>query len=233
VLVIPPNPLYFPHPYNVDEHGIVAIGGQPDPNTLILSYTAGIFPWSNQDDPLLWWYTYPRLILYPSQVKVSKSMKQLIKKKTYRCTINTAFDQVITACQQIARKDQEGTWLFDTLKESMITLHHQGYTHSVEVWEGDELVGGLYGVSIGKIFCGESMFAHKSNTSKLALIYLCELLADLGFTLVDCQQETDHLVSMGAESVGGGTYMDLIRENAFEPRLYLKECLDGMSEIAE
>lgn len=227
MLVIPPKPLYFPHPYHVDEHGIVAIGGNLDPNTLILSYSAGIFPWSIEKDSLLWWYTYPRLILYPDAVKVSKSMKQFIKKEKYRCTMNTAFDQVITACQQIPRKEQEGTWLFDSLKETMITLHNQGYAHSVEVWEGEELVGGLYGISIGKVFCGESMFANKSNTSKLALIYLCKVLADLDFTLIDCQQETDHLVSMGAELMGGGTFLDMIRNNAFEKRLYLWEMIGG------
>lgn len=139
--------------------------------------------------------------------------------------MNTDFEGVISQCQKIPRKGQKGTWLYDSLKQSIIELHQMGYAHSVEVWEGDELVGGLYGISIGKIFSGESMFALKSNASKLALIHLCEVLGDLDFTLIDCQQETDHLTSMGGEAIGGGSYLDEIRKNAFEDRLYLHRCL--------
>lgn len=226
MIILPNKPLYFPHPYHVDEHGILAVGGNVDHETLIMCYTAGIFPWSNPDDPILWWYTHPRMILYPTQIKVSKSMRQLIKKETFRVTMNQDFEAVINQCQQIPRKGQLGTWLHESLKTSVITLHQMGYAHSVEVWEGKELVGGLYGISIGKIFCGESMFAHKSNASKLALIHLAQVLERYDFRLIDCQQETEHLISMGAESVGGGTYLDELRHNALVDRLYLKECLE-------
>ena len=219
------KPLYFPHPYHTNEHGILTVGGEVNPETLIMSYSAGIFPWNHGDDMTLWWYTFPRAILYPTAVKVSKSMGQVIRQEKYRVTMNTDFTGVIDQCQKIPRKGQEGTWLYDKLKDTMHELHKQGYAHSVEVWDGDELVGGLYGISIGKIFCGESMFALKSNASKLALIHLSKVLTSYDFKLIDCQQETDHIVSMGAETMGPGTFLEELRLNAFEDRLYLHRCL--------
>lgn len=220
------NPQYFPHPYAVNEHGILAVGGAITPEILLNAYSNGIFPWNGPDDPLMWWFTFPRMVLYPSQVKVSKSMKKVMTSGIFTITINNNFAEVITACQQIERKDQEGTWLSDSLKTTFITLHEQGYAHSVEVWQDEVLVGGLYGLGIGKIFCGESMFAKVSNASKAALIHWAQHLEAYGFTCIDCQQETDHLASMGAEAIGGGHFLDILRANHFVDRDYLKQCLD-------
>lgn len=223
------NPQFFPHPYAVNEYGILSVGGSITPEILLNAYSNGIFPWNGPDEPLMWWFTFPRLILYPSEVKVSKSMKKILKDEVFTFSINKDFESVIDACQQIERKDQEGTWLSETLKANFIKLHQMGYAHSVEVWKDGQLVGGLYGLGIGKIFCGESMFAKVSNASKAALIYWSRILESYNFTCIDCQQETDHLVSMGASTVGGGQFLDLLRLNNFEHRSYLNHCL-GITE---
>jgi leucyl/phenylalanyl-tRNA---protein transferase len=227
VYLVDNNPLFFPHPYAVNDYGVVGLGGNTDPHTLLMAYQAGIFPWSNPNEPLLWWYTHPRLILYPQNIAISKSMIQVLKSGQFRCSMNQAFTQVIDHCQSIPRDGQEGTWLSDSLKQSFIALHKRGFAHSLEVWEGEELVGGLYGLGIGKIFCGESMFALRPNASKAGLIYLSGLLQRYDFTCIDCQQETPHLQSMGADTIGPGAFLELIRLNAFEKWTYLADCLSS------
>ncbi len=220
------QPHYFPHPFAVDEHGILAIGASLDPDTLVMAYSIGIFPWNTPDEPTLWWYTFPRLILRPTAIKISKSMRKIIRDAQYTVTFNQEFERVISHCQKIKREGQSGTWLSDELKQSFITLHGRGIAHSVEVWAGEELIGGLYGVSIGKVFCGESMFTLRPNASKFALIKLCELLEGYEFTCIDCQQETAHLKSMGGEVIGGGEFYDILVNNQFHEQTYLRKCLD-------
>ena len=218
MFILKPKPLFFPHPFHVDHDGILAFEGSIDPSTLLMAYQWGIFPWSYSKGPYVWWFTHPRMVLIPSEVKISKSMRQLMRRERYHVSIDQAFSEVISQCQTIPRPGQNGTWLSHELKQSMIELHNRGFAHSVEVWEDDALVGGLYGLSLGKIFFGESMFAHKSNASKWAFITLCQYLEKRDYILIDCQQDTDHLRSLGAKIMQPGLFFDKIRENLQYPR---------------
>lgn len=190
--------LYFPPIENADEQGIVAIGGDLSPERLFLAYQLGIFPWFSKYEPIIWWSPNPRFVLYPNQLKVSKSMKQVIKKKTFRVTTDTYFRKVMLSCQSVYREGQSGTWITDEVVEGYCQLHELGYAHSIEVWLEEELVGGLYGVALGKCFFGESMFSYVSNASKTGFIKLVEALKKLGFHFIDCQLHTQHLESLGA-----------------------------------
>ena len=187
----------FPDPALADDDGLLAIGGNLESETLIKAYSMGIFPWFGDDEPILWWCPNPRLVLLPQDVAVSKSMKQLLKKNLFKFTIDQVFESVIDGCRNL-RLNNTGTWITPEIKEAYIKLFELGYAHSVEVWEGDNLVGGLYGVQIGKVFFGESMFSHQSNASKAALIFWCMHCIQNGIELIDCQQSTPHLKSMGA-----------------------------------
>ena len=206
----------FPHPYLADRDGFLAMGGDLSPQRLLSAYQAGIFPWYNDNTPILWFSTYPRLVLYPQKLKVSKSMKQLLNKKTFTVTIDTAFQSVIESCAKQSRTNQDGTWITTDLKKSFLELHEMGYAHSVEIWEGEDLVGGLYGLSMGKVFYGESMFAKKSNASKYGFISLVRLLQEKSFTLIDCQQDTPHLRSFGAELISKEKFLQSLKYNSFE-----------------
>lgn len=191
----------FPHPETADSQGIVAVGGNLSPGMLLSAYSQGIFPWFSPGEPIIWWSLDPRFVLYPDRLHVSKSMKKFMKKKDLSVTMDHSFAEVIRACKQSPRRGQDGTWITEDMEEAYLELHRLGYAHSVEVWLKGELAGGLYGVSLGKAFFGESMFARVSNASKAALIQLNHFLARRGFHFIDCQQHTAHLESLGAIDV--------------------------------
>jgi leucyl/phenylalanyl-tRNA--protein transferase len=199
--------LVFPDPEQAEADGLLAIGGDLSPERLLLAYSHGIFPWYSQDTPILWYSPHERFVLFPEKLKVSKSMRQVLRADMFRITADTCFGQVIRACSESPRKNQEGTWIVEEMIEAYTRMHKLGYAHSVEVWEDEHLVGGLYGVQVGHVFCGESMFSRVSNASKAALIYLCQTGK---YRLIDCQVHTEHLESMGAEMIGRAAYMRML-----------------------
>lgn len=192
--------LWFPPVSDALEDGLLAMGGDVSVDRLLLAYKQGIFPWYDGDTPL-WWSPDPRFVLFPQKLKVSKSMEVLIRKKTFRFTVNTAFSQVIRCCKELQRKGQDGTWITDELEKSVNKLHELGFAHSAEAWMDDELVGGLYGMRMGRLFFGESMFSKESNASKFAFIKYVRQLQTENVYLVDCQVHTEHLESLGAEMI--------------------------------
>ncbi|NJO03203.1 MAG: leucyl/phenylalanyl-tRNA--protein transferase [Bacteroidia bacterium] len=204
--------LYFPPVHKADEYGILAIGGDLSTERLLLAYQSGIFPWYSQEEPIIWWSPDPRFILYPTRLKISKSMKQVLKKQMFQITLDQDFREVIGSCQKIGRKGQNGTWITKEMVEAYCHLHELGYAHSVEVWLGGELVGGLYGVSLGSCYFGESMFSKVSNASKAGFITLVSRLSELNFTLIDCQVHTTHLESLGAENQPREQFMQDLQE---------------------
>jgi leucyl/phenylalanyl-tRNA--protein transferase len=193
--------LIFPPPELADDNGLLAVGGDLSVERLLLAYSMGIFPWYSDGDPILWWSPDPRPILLPGELKVSRSLRQTIKKGIYTITMNRAFEAVIRSCSSIRRSQDEGTWITDEMIDAYIRLHKAGYALSVEAWDGDELAGGLYGVILGKAFFGESMFAKKSDASKVAFVKLAERLKQLSFELIDCQVTTPHLARFGAREI--------------------------------
>ena len=172
----------------------------------------GIFPWYSEGYPILWWSPSPRLILIPEELKVSRSLRQVVRRGGFTVTMDTAFEQVIGNCAEIARKRDRGTWITNAMREAYLRLHRSGYAHSVESWREGELVGGLYGIALGGAFFGESMFSRKSNASKVALVRLVQYLTDRGFTLIDCQVTTDHLLSLGAREVPRPEFMRMLKK---------------------
>ena len=202
--------LLFPSPEQASAEGIVAVGGDLQPERVMLAYRKGIFPWFESDDFLLWWSPDPRMVLFPDRLKVSKSMRTVLRKKQFEVTFNKAFDQVVEACAKVKRFGQNGTWITPGLMEVYSTLHTQGHAHSVEVWEEGSLVGGLYGIDLGTVFCGESMFSKSSNASKVALIYLVKELKKNKYELIDCQVPTQHLASMGAELISRTEFLTFL-----------------------
>lgn len=203
----------FPHPIDCSPDGILAIGGDLSSEVLELAYSFGIFPWFTEGEPILWWFPNPRMVLLPNEIRVSKSMRSYFNGKKFQFTMDRDFQGVISSCQQVKREGQEGTWIGEELMQSLIELHKKGMAHSVEVWKAGKLVGGLYGIAVGKIFFGESMFSLESNASKFALIVLARILKRKGFCLIDCQQETPHLASMGAKTVGAANFYRTIKMN--------------------
>ena len=193
--------IWFPSVSDASPEGILAIGGDLSPERLTLAYKSGIFPWFSKGDPIIWYSPDPRMVLFPKNLKVSKSMQQLIRKNEFSITFNQDFENVIKNCQDIARKGQPGTWITDEMKSAYIELHNIGIATSVEVWKNKELVGGLYGIDLGTVFCGESMFSKESNTSKLAFIFLVKKMQKEGYTLLDCQMYNEHLASLGAQEI--------------------------------
>lgn len=192
--------LWFPPVEDAMEDGLLAMGGDVSVERLLLAYRQGIFPWYDGDTPL-WWSPDPRFVLYPEKLKVSKSMELLIRKKAFRFSVNEAFPAVIRSCKELQRPGQDGTWITDELETSLIQLHKMGYAHSAEAWLGQELVGGLYGIRLGKLFFGESMFSKASNASKFAFIHFVQQLKKEEVHLIDCQVYTAHLESLGAEMI--------------------------------
>ncbi len=198
--------LWFPPVEDALEDGLLAIGGDVSVERLQLAYKQGIFPWYDGGTPL-WWCPDPRFVLFPGKLKVSKSMESVIKKNTFRFTVNQAFSQVISNCKALQRKGQDGTWITDELEASVNKLHALGMAHSAEAWLGDELVGGLYGMRMGRLFFGESMFSKVSNASKFAFIKYVRQLQSENVYLIDCQVYTEHLESLGAEMIGREEFM--------------------------
>jgi leucyl/phenylalanyl-tRNA--protein transferase len=199
------------------EEGIVAVGGDLSVERLILAYSRGIFPWYSSDrSPILWWSPDPRFVLFPENLIVSKSMRPYFNQNKFKVTWDQNFEDVIKNCQKIDREDQPGTWITSKMLAAYIQLHKKGYAHSVEVWLENELVGGLYGISLGKVFFGESMFAKVSNASKFGFISLVNQLKQKGFLLIDCQQETKHLESLGANAIKRKDFIDILNDNNIE-----------------
>ncbi|MDF4220553.1 leucyl/phenylalanyl-tRNA--protein transferase [Maribacter huludaoensis] len=193
--------LIFPPVDSANTEGLLAVGGDLSPERLLLAYQSGIFPWFDNDSIILWWSPDPRMILYPHQIKISKSMRKVIRSNQFRLTKNTCFKEVLEYCSSVPREGQDGTWITTDMKNAYLKLHEKGIAKSYEVWEGNKLVGGLYGVDLGDIFCGESMFSLTSNASKFAFIKLAEELQSKNYKLIDCQLHTDHLESMGAQEI--------------------------------
>ena len=206
--------LYFPHPaYYCTEDGLLAIGGDLSPQRLLLAYHFGIFPWYSEGYEILWWSPDPRCVLFPENLKISKSMRNLIRKKAFTVTADLEFEKVITCCQKTNRPGQEGTWITEDMIKAYCYLHHMGIAHSIEVWEEDQMVGGLYGLSLGKVFFGESMFSHASNASKYGFIALVQKLRSLKYAVIDCQQDTPHLKSLGAQLTPRTEFMQMLKIN--------------------
>jgi len=191
----------FPPPHLASGEGLLAVGGDLSRERLLLAYRMGIFPWFSDHDPILWWSPDPRLVLYPREIKVSKTLKKIIRKGMFRVTMDSAFDRVITQCAQIRLENNQGTWIVDDVIDAYCGLHESGFAHSVEAWREGELAGGLYGVSLGRCFFGESMFTRISNASNVALVTLAEYLKNLSFDMIDCQLTTKHLLRFGAREI--------------------------------
>jgi leucyl/phenylalanyl-tRNA--protein transferase len=196
--------LVFPEPGLAEPDGLLAVGGDLSTKRLLLAYQNGIFPWYSDDMPIMWYSPHERFVLYPQELKISKSMRQVLRSGKFTITTDTCFNEVISACSTAPREGQDGTWITDDMKAAYNKLHAEGHAHSVEVWEQQQLIGGIYGVQVGQVFCGESMFSRVSNASKTALIYLCQTGL---YQLIDCQLHTNHLESMGARMISREQYM--------------------------
>ncbi len=204
--------LVFPDPDQANEDGLLAIGGDLRPDRLLLAYETGLFPWYSPPDPVLWWCPDPRCVLFLDELKISKSMRNVLNRGSFSVTFDEAFLEVVDGCRSVDRKGQQGTWITSEVMESYHYLHRLGVAHSVEVWQKGKLVGGLYGVSLGRMFFGESMFATVSNASKVGFIALVELLKPLGFPFIDCQIYNDHLGSLGATYISRREFLDTLAQ---------------------
>lgn len=209
-----PEELVFPHPGLAEEDGLLAIGGDLSPDRLILAYANGIFPWYGEGQPILWWSLNPRLVLFPNKLKVSKSLRQNIRSGKYSVTFDENFEEVIRNCATSNRPEQDSTWICDEMIEAYIKLHKLGFAHSVETTMNGKLVGGLYGVSLGKMFYGESMFTKERDASKVALFHLVEKLKSWNFLAIDAQQDTAHMRSLGAETIPLDDFLKLLDKSA-------------------
>jgi len=201
--------LVFPEPDLAEPDGLLAVGGDLSIQRLLLAYQNGIFPWYSDDTPILWYSPHERFVLYPQELNISGSMRRVLNSGRFSVTADTCFNEVITACSTVPREGQDGTWITDDMKAAYNRLHAEGHAHSVEVWQNQELVGGIYGVQVGDVFCGESMFSKISNASKTALIHVCQ--SGL-YKLIDCQVHTDHMASMGARMISREQYMAILKE---------------------
>ena len=202
--------LVFPPVSHANAEGILAVGGDLSPERLMLAYRSGIFPWFNEGDPIIWWSPDPRMVLFPNEVKISKSMKKVCQKGDFVLTKNTSFNDVIDACSEVPREGQDGTWITPQMKAAYNQLHRLGYAHSYEVWQDEVLVGGLYGIDLGYIFCGESMFSKVSNASKFAFIKMAQELEQKDYQLIDCQVYTSHLESLGAKEISREAFVSYL-----------------------
>jgi leucyl/phenylalanyl-tRNA--protein transferase len=203
--------LYFPSAERSTDEGIVAIGGDLTPERLILAYQNGIFPWFEDDEPILWWSPPQRMVLFFEELKVSKSMRNILNRGIFKVTFNKSFGEVIANCRDIKRDGQRGTWITNDMAEAYCRLHELGFAKSVEVWQDDELIGGLYGIDLGHIFCGESMFSKVSNASKVAFIALARYLQHNNYRLLDCQVHNDHLESLGAREINRSDFLKILK----------------------
>lgn len=203
--------LFFPPVDEASYDGILAVGGDLSIDRLLLAYNNGIFPWFDADDPILWWSPSERMVIDPNNYKVSKSLQNIINRNIFKVTFNKDFKSVIENCQQIDRKGQDGTWISDDIIESYTKLHELGKAKSVEVWQNNELVGGLYGIDLGHVFCGESMFSKVPNASKVAFVKLIEYLKENNYKLLDCQVHNDHLEKLGAFEISRESFMKILK----------------------
>ena len=203
--------LYFPPVEEASYEGILAIGGDLSVKRLLLAYENGIFPWYNENEPILWWSPSERMVVNPNDYKASKSLRNIINRNIFEVTINKDFEAVIKNCQKIDRKEQDGTWISSEIIKSYTKLHQLGKAISFEVWQNGELVGGLYGVDLGHVFCGESMFSKISNASKVAFVKLIDYLKQNNYKLLDCQVHNDHLEKLGAFEISRATFMKILK----------------------
>lgn len=203
--------LYFPPVHFAEHDGLLAMGGDLSPERLLLAYRNGIFPWY-EEEPILWWSPDPRFVLFPSELKINKSIKPLLKRNEFDLTINKAFKAVIVQCKKIDRPGQDSTWITDEVEKAYLKMHELGYAHSAEVWKDGELVGGFYGIKLGKVFFGESMFSKVSNASRYAFIKYIEQLKKEGIELIDCQVYTEYLESFGARMITGREFTNLLKK---------------------
>lgn len=210
----------FPHPEQATKEGILAIGGDLSTKRLLLAYQKGIFPWYTEDEPILWWSLDPRFVLFPNELKVSRSMRPYFNQRKFEVTFDQDFEAVMRGCQNRGGSEKAvGTWITEDLVRAFKKLHKKGYAHSVEVWKEGQLVGGLYGLSLGKVFFGESMFSKVPNASKYGFIILVRKLQEKGFWLIDCQQQTNHLASLGARGIPRKTFLEILQKNEEEATL--------------
>jgi leucyl/phenylalanyl-tRNA--protein transferase len=216
-----PRQLVFPDPRDASPEGLLGVGGDLRPERLLLGYQMGIFPWYSEGQPILWWSPDPRMVidLDPAQpsFRVQRSLAKRVRQRPYRITLDTAFEQVIAACAATPRPNQPGTWLTDEMRAAYVALHRMGLAHSVEAWSGDTLVGGLYGVGVGRLFSGESMFAHAPDASKIAFVHLVRQLERWGFLLIDCQVHTEHLARFGGIEIPRDDYLARLPALLAEP----------------
>jgi leucyl/phenylalanyl-tRNA--protein transferase len=199
--------ILFPPLETADVNGLLAIGGDLSPERLMCAYRSGIFPWYNEGEPIIWYCPPERMVLFPDDLKISKSMEKVLKNPSFRISFNEHFTEVIHHCKSIDRPGQKGTWITREMQKAYIELHELGFAKSVEVWQDDRLVGGLYGIDLGHIFTGESMFSLVSNASKVAFIYLNNFLKERNYLLLDCQVYNEHLASLGAVEIPRETYI--------------------------
>lgn len=219
IFVLSDSVSLFPDPRLADSDGLLAVGGDLSEERLLAAYRAGIFPWFSGPEPILWWSPDPRLVLFPDRLKVSRSLRRLMNRGTFTFTIDAAFDDVIKSCAGVRIENGEDTWLGDDMIDAYCRLHRAGYAHSVETWHDGALAGGLYGVTIGRCFFGESMFTRVSNASKAALVKLVELLEAHGFEMIDCQVTTAHLQSLGAVEIERELFLSLLEKAVEQPAL--------------
>jgi leucyl/phenylalanyl-tRNA--protein transferase len=205
--------LFFPPVDMADEDGLLAMGGDLSTERLLLAYRSGIFPWYNENEPICWWSPNPRFVLYPAELKVSSSMKTVLQNGKYRFTTNRVFAQVIQNCKTVSRNGQDGTWISPAMQKAYTTLHELGYAHSAETWQDGELIGGLYGIRLGNLFFGESMFSLKPNASKFAFINYARQLQKENVQLIDCQLHTNHLESLGARMIPRELFREILVTN--------------------
>jgi len=218
IFPLSPYNLIFPDPSSASEEGIVAYGGDLSVNRIMQGYSKGIFPWFNEDDPILWWSPNPRFVLDINELHISKNLKKTIRKNIFEVKFDTNFEQVIKECAKAKRPDQEGTWITNDMIEAYCDLHNAGFAHSFESYFKGELVGGGYGVVIGDIFCGESMFALKSDASKVAFVRVVEHLKNKGFSFIDSQVYTDYLATFGAKEISRDLYLSFVKKALHNPR---------------
>lgn len=206
--------LWFPPVEQAEDIGLLAVGGDLSPQRLLLAYSLGIFPWYNPGEPVLWWSPDPRCVLFPEQIHISRSLQKTLKRGSFRVTFDLDFSGVIKACRN--SRSSEGSWITPEMDQAYVNLHRLGFAHSVECWQQDQLVGGLYGLSLGHCFFGESMFSMVDNASKVALATLCRYLPQLGVSMIDCQQTSDHLLSLGATEISRTEFCDLLAKGLLD-----------------
>jgi len=207
---IPDDAHVFPRPDLADPEGLLGVGGDLDPDRVLLAYQLGIFPWYSKGQPILWWSPDPRMVLWIDELHVPRSLGKIVRRHDYALTADTAFGDVIDACARAKRPKQPGTWITADMRAAYVGLHQRGHAHSIEAWKDGALVGGLYGVQVGRVFCGESMFARAPDASKVAFVTLCAQLARWGVPLVDCQMHTSHLQRFGAREIPRSDYLSAL-----------------------